>query len=58
MDWQQACAYHERGAISTADLMRVAHELFEGDTLEDVLCDLSATHWAAPYPVHAGAPSP
>lgn len=47
MNWDQACAYHDRGAISTADLYRVAHELFEGEALQDVLCDIAYGDLAA-----------
>lgn len=55
MDWQQACAYHANGAISTADLTRIAFELFEGDTLEDVLFDMGLVHWS---PQATAAPQP
>lgn len=40
MTWDQACAYWDRGAISTDNLRRVAHDLFEGDVLDDVIRDI------------------
>lgn len=47
MDWAQACAYWERGAISTADLARTAYDLFEGEELDDVLHEIAAADPAA-----------
>lgn len=58
MDWNQACAYHANGAISTADLVRIAYELFEGDALEDVLYEMGTVHWSPQVPAAPHTPSP
>lgn len=59
MDWEQACAYWDNGAISTADLYRLAHEMFTGVALDDVLADIAYTDLAAqPFIEPPSAPAP
>lgn len=58
MDWDQACAYWDNGAISTTDLTRIAHDLFEGEALEDALFEIAACPAAQGLPVYAAPQAP
>lgn len=63
MNWSQACAYWERGAISTADLAYVARDLFSFDQgiLDDtlaVIAEADPAAYARIYPVPAASQAP